>query len=68
MIKINKKIQFICFALCLFLIGIGINDIIENGLKNGYELFRQLSAIIPFVIFGVLFFVNLYIKKEPNKL
>jgi hypothetical protein len=45
MIKINYKIQFALFIICLFFIGLGIFQTLTEGLKTGTALFSQISAL-----------------------
>ncbi|PJJ07107.1 hypothetical protein CLU83_0252 [Flavobacterium sp. 1] len=63
MIKINYKIQFILFVICLFFIGLGIFDLSDEGLKTGIDLFWQISHFIPFIMGTIIFGVNLYSKR-----
>ncbi|KRD07229.1 hypothetical protein ASE21_17160 [Flavobacterium sp. Root901] len=62
MSKINYKIQFILFVICLFFIGLGIFQVSDEGLKTGNELFWQISHFVPFVMGAIVFGVNLYSK------
>lgn len=67
MIKINLKIQFLLFVVCLFFIGLGINDILTEGLKSGVNLFYQISPVMPFVFSAFIFGNNIYSKKASKK-
>ncbi|MBP4138732.1 hypothetical protein [Flavobacterium geliluteum] len=67
MIKINLKIQFLLFVLCLFFIGLGINNILTEGFKSGVHLFYQVSPVMPFVFSAILFGANIYSKKTTQK-
>lgn len=66
MIKINYKIQFVFFVICLFFIGIGIYETLEEGLKSGTDLFWQISHFVPFVMGAIVFGVNIYSKRIEN--
>lgn len=66
MIKINYKIQFVFFVICLFFIGIGIYETLEEGLKTGTDLFWQISHFVPFVMGAIIFGVNIYSKRIEN--
>jgi len=63
MIKINYKIQFVLFIICLFFIGLGIFDTISEGLKKGMPLFWQISHFVPFVMGAIIFGVNIYTRR-----
>lgn len=63
MSKINYKIQFILFVICLFFIGLGIFQVSDEGLKTGNELFWQISHFVPFIMGAIVFGVNLYSKR-----
>lgn len=63
MIKINYKIQFVLFVLCLFFIGLGIFDVSDEGLRTGTALFWQISHFVPFVMGAIIFGTNLYSKR-----
>jgi amino acid permease len=67
MIRLNLKIQFVLLAVSLFFIGLGINEIFQEGFKTDISLFRQLSPIVPFVIFSFIFIRNIYIRKQNKK-
>ncbi|WP_281232024.1 hypothetical protein [Flavobacterium gelatinilyticum] len=60
MIKVNYKIQFVLFVVCLFFIGLGIFETLNEGLKTGAELFWQFSHFVPFIMGAVIFGANLY--------
>lgn len=66
MIKINYKIQFVFFVICLFFIGIGIYETLDEGLKSGTDLFWQISHFVPFVMGAIIFGVNIYSKRIEN--
>lgn len=66
MIKINYKIQFVLFVICLFFIGIGIYETVSEGLKTGRDLFWQISHFVPFVMGAIIFGVNIYSKRVEN--
>lgn len=66
MIKINYKIQFLLFVACLFFIGIGIYETLNEGLKTGIDLFWQISHIVPFVLSAIVFAMNIYSKRVEN--
>jgi hypothetical protein len=66
MIKINYKIQFALFVICLFFIGLGIFETSNEGLKTGTALFWQISHFIPFVMGAIIFGNNLYSKRVGN--
>ena len=63
MIRINYKIQFVLFVLCLFFIGLGIFETLDEGLKTGTALFWQISHFVPFVMGAIIFGTNLYSKR-----
>ncbi|UTN04481.1 hypothetical protein L0669_00935 [Flavobacterium bizetiae] len=64
--KINYKIQFALFIICIFFIVLGIFEISNTGLKTGSDLFWQLSAFVPFVFSSIVFGMNLYSKRIKN--
>ena len=64
MFKVNLKIQFVLLAVSLFFIGLGINEIFQEGFKKDISWFRQISPIVPFVIFSFIFIRNIYTKKQ----
>ncbi len=64
MFKVNLKIQFVLLAVSLFFIGQGINEIFQEGFKTNISLFRQISPIVPFVIFSFIFIRNIYTRKQ----
>ncbi|EJL61447.1 hypothetical protein [Flavobacterium sp. CF136] len=66
MIKINYKIQFVFFIICLFFIGIGIYETLGEGLKTGTDLFWQISHFVPFVMGAIIFGINIYSKRIEN--
>jgi Na+/glutamate symporter len=66
MIKINCKIQFVFFVICLFFIGIGIYETLDEGLKTGTDLFWQISHFVPFVMGAIIFGINVYSKRIEN--
>ncbi|CAI2766265.1 hypothetical protein [Flavobacterium collinsii] len=63
MIKINYKIQFVLFVICLFFIGIGIFETLDEGLKTGIGLFWQISHFVPFLMAAIIFGNNIYSKR-----
>ncbi len=63
MIKINYKIQFVLFAICLFFIGLGIFQTLDQGLKTGIDLFWQISHFVPFVMGAIIFGANIFTKR-----
>lgn len=63
MIKINFKIQFVLLVICLFFIGLGIFQTINDGLKTGMNLFWQISHFVPFVMGAIIFGSNIYTKR-----
>lgn len=63
MIRINYKIQFVLFVLCLFFIGLGIFETVNEGLKSGTALFWQISHFVPFVMAAIIFGNNIYTKR-----
>lgn len=63
MIKVNYKIQFVLFIICLFFIGLGIFEVSDEGLKTGADLFWQISHFVPFVMGAIIFGSNLYSKR-----
>ncbi|GGF00583.1 hypothetical protein [Flavobacterium limi] len=67
MIKINLKIQFLLFVICLFFIGLGINSILATGFQSGVNLFYQISPIIPFAFSAFIFGQNIYSKRALQK-
>jgi hypothetical protein len=67
MIKVNLKIQFVLFVVCQFFIGIGINEILTDGVKSGVEFLKQISPLIPFVASSYIFCNNIYSKKIDKK-
>jgi len=64
MFNINKKIIFVAFVVCLFFLGLGINDIIHIYRNNHRLTFSDFSTLIPYIISGGIFFYVLYIKKD----
>ncbi len=64
--RINYKIQFTLFTICIFFIGLGIFEISNEGLKTGTDLFWQISAFIPFVLSAIVFGINLYSRRIKN--
>jgi hypothetical protein len=60
MIKINYKIQFALFVICLFFIGLGIFEILNEGLKTRIDFFWQISHLVPFITSDIIFGYNLY--------
>lgn len=66
MIQINYKIQFALFVLCLFFIGLGIVETLNEGLKTGIALFWQISHFVPFVTGAIIFVNNIYTKRVAN--
>jgi Na+/glutamate symporter len=66
MIKINYKIQFVFFVICLFFIGIGIYETLDERLKTGTDLFWQISHFVPFVMGAIIFGINIYSKRIEN--
>jgi hypothetical protein len=66
MIKINYKIQFILFTICLFFIGLGIFEVSNEGLQEGTALFWQISHFVPFVMAAIIFGNNIYTKRVEN--
>jgi hypothetical protein len=66
MIKINYKIQFVLFVICLFFIGLGIAKTLNEGLKSGLDLFWQISHFVPFCMGAIIFGRNLYSKRVEN--
>ena len=66
MIKINYKIQFALFIICLFFIGLGIYETLNEGLKTGTDLFWQVSHFIPFLTSAIVFGKNLYSRRVEN--
>lgn len=61
--RLNYKVQFILFAICIFFIGFGIYDTVNEELKTGKELFFQISHFIPFVLAAIVFGNNLFSKR-----
>jgi hypothetical protein len=66
MIKINIKIQFALLVICLFFLGIGINEIFVEGIKSGIDFIKQISPLIPFFASGFIFLNNIYLKKTDK--
>jgi hypothetical protein len=66
MIKINYKIQFALFIICLFFIGLGIYETLNEGLKTRTDLFWQISHFIPFLTGAMIFGKNLYFRNVEN--
>ena len=64
--KIDYKIQFGLFAICLLFIGLGIYETSNEGLKTGTALFWQISHFVPFVTGAIIFEINLYSKRVEN--
>jgi len=64
MFKINKKVIFIAFVVCLFFLGLGVNDITHIYRDTHQLKFADLSPLIPYVISGSIFFYIFYIKKD----
>ncbi|PXY45144.1 hypothetical protein [Flavobacterium hydrophilum] len=63
MIKINYKIQFVLFAICLFFIGLGIFQMIDQGLKTDVDVFWQISHFVPFIMGAIIFGANIFTKR-----
>ncbi|MBK0369404.1 hypothetical protein [Flavobacterium agrisoli] len=63
MIKINYKIQFLLFLVCLFFIGMGLYEIATLGLEENKSLFWQLSPFAGFITGTFIFGRNLYTKR-----
>ncbi|WP_269234337.1 hypothetical protein [Flavobacterium flavigenum] len=63
MIKINYKIQFVLFTICLFFIGLGMFQTIDQGLKTGIDLFWQISHFVPFIMGAIIFGANIFTKR-----
>ncbi|TDW49953.1 hypothetical protein EV144_102383 [Flavobacterium sp. 270] len=66
MIKTHYKVQFCLFVICLFFIGLGIFDTLNEELKTGMDLFRQFSHFVPFMTGAVIFGNNLHFKRMEN--
>ncbi len=66
MIKINRKISFILFASSLFLLGINLANVIEEGLSSGYKLFRQISSFGIFIAPAIYFYIYTYRNKDKE--
>lgn len=66
MLKIHYKVQFCLFVICLFFIGIGIVQTIDEGFKTERELFGQISHFVPFTMGAIIFGNNLYFKRIQN--
>lgn len=64
--KVNYKIHLILFTCCLLFIGLGIFEIVNQGLKTGTKLFWQISHFIPFIIGAIVFGSNLYSRRIKN--
>ena len=64
--KIDYKIQFGLFAICLFFTGLGIYETLNEGLKTGTALFWQVSHFVPFVMGAIIFGINLYSNRVEN--
>jgi hypothetical protein len=62
-IKINYKIQFVLFVICLFFIGLGIFETLDQGLKTGIDLFWHISHFVPFVMGAIIFGTNIFTKR-----
>jgi uncharacterized membrane protein len=68
MFKINLKIQFLFFAGCLFMIGIGLSKLFSEGIKHSVLGFlNQVRPLVPFIIFACIFGNNIYSKKVLQK-
>lgn len=65
MIKFNKTTLFFLFAASLFFFGIMLSSIIDEGFKEGKDLFYQLGLIIPALISAFSFGTKLF-KKPKN--
>lgn len=61
--KINSKIEFCLFTISLFFIGIGIYEILNEGLQTGKELFKPIFHFVPFVSSAMVFGHVLYVKR-----
>jgi hypothetical protein len=61
--KINYRIQFVLFVLCLFFIGLGIFELSKKEIKTGMDLFWQISPFVPFVTSAIVFGYNLYLER-----
>jgi hypothetical protein len=66
MIKINLKVQFIFLAISIFFIGVGITEIIQQGVKSGVDLLEQLSTIITFIFSSFIFIRSIYGNKNKH--
>ncbi|VTR28035.1 Uncharacterised protein [Sphingobacterium thalpophilum] len=66
MFKINKKVIFIAFVVCLFFLGLGVNDITRIYRDTNQLKFADFSPLIPYIISGSIFFYILYIKKDKT--
>lgn len=67
MIQFNKKILFLLFALTLFLLGILISQIINDGFKTGKGLVFEIMQFLSLIITSSIFFVKLYLPKNKNQ-
>ncbi len=67
MIKLNKKVTFILFAICLFIIGYEIYYLIENGFGTTNDLIFRLLLILSLIISSYYFGRLLYAKKHNIK-
>lgn len=67
MIKLNKKVTFILFAICLFIIGYEIYYLIENGYGTTNDLIFRLLLMLSLIISSFYFGSLLYSKKHSSK-
>ena len=65
MIKINKKLAFGIFAVCLFLIGYKLYELIEYGFSEGKDLIFENIFSISLIM--ITFYFGYYLYGNHNK-
>lgn len=67
MFKINRKVLFFVFALCLFAIGAKIGLLIENGFGDRDDIIFTILLLGPLIISSITIYNKLYRDKKNNK-
>ena len=60
MFKINRKVLFFVFALCLFTIGAKIGLLIENGFGDRNDIIFTILLLGPLIISSITIYNKLY--------
>jgi len=60
MFKINRKVLFFVFALCLFAIGAKISLLIENGFGDRDDIIFTILLLGPLIISSITIYYKLY--------